>query len=338
MTVRRPVRRAVATLLVVAAMIVGHVPPAIAYLKFGFEVNGRQVSLKWNAMPVQYFVTNQGVSGVSAADFQTAVGRAFATWQAVPTAATSYVFGGFTASLPGDDDGRNTLGFLNEPALDRVLASTSFLVDESTGALLESDIFFNSAFTWSVAAAGERGRWDVESIALHEIGHLNGLGHSAIGETEMVNGNRRVLATGAVMFPIALGSGDISGRQLDADDIAGISDLYPDNQFNQNTGSVSGRVMKNGRGVFGAHVVAFDPGNGDLIGNFTLGTNGFFSIAGLRPGPHVIRIEPLDDADIESFFDPWAPVDLNFRTKFYDSMVIVPRGGDSGTIQIAVSP
>ena len=40
---------------------------------------------------------------------------------------------------------------MSEPSLDRVLASTSYLVDDATGELLESDIFFNSAFPWSVA-------------------------------------------------------------------------------------------------------------------------------------------------------------------------------------------
>ena len=312
--------------------------PAHAYLKFGFEASGRQVTLKWTTTPVRYFVSDQGVSGVSAADFQTATAHAFATWQGVPSASIAYQFVGFTSSLPGDDDGQSTLGFLNEPALDRVLASTSFLVDNSTGALLEADIFFNSAFTWSVAKDGERTKWDVESIALHEIGHLSGLGHSAIGETEMMGGNRRVLSTGAVMFPIALGSGDISGRRLQPDDIAGISDLYPDRNFNTTTGSISGRVTENGRGVFGAHVVAFDPGTGQQIANFTLTRDGSFSIAGLRPGPHVIRVEPLDDADIDSFFDSSEPVVLTFRTKYYERLVIVPRGGDSGAVQIAVSP
>jgi hypothetical protein len=332
-----PMRR-LCGVMVAIVMLFGHVQPALAYLKFGFVANGREVTLKWATTPVRYFVTDQGVSGVSAADFQAAVGQAFATWQAVPSASITYQFAGFTASLPGDDDGRSTLGFLNEPAMDRVLASTSFLVDNVTGALLESDIFFNSAFTWSVAKDGERAKWDIESIAVHEIGHLSGLGHSAIGETELMGGSRRVLSTGAVMFPIAIGPGDISGRHLDPDDIAGISDVYPDDKFNATTGSISGRVTKAGRGVFGAHVVAFDPANGDQVANFTLTRDGQFSIAGLRPGPHVIRVEPLDDADTESFFDSSEPVDLTFHTGYFDRLVVVPRGGDSGAIQIAVSP
>ena len=111
-----------------------------------------------------------------------------------------------------------------------MLASTSFLDRLARPARsLESDIFFNSAFPWSVAPAGEAGRFDLESIALHEIGHFSGLGHSALGETELrEGGGRRVLAAEAVMFPIAFTSGSIAARTLKADDIAGISDLYPD--------------------------------------------------------------------------------------------------------------
>lgn len=327
------------SLLLSLALVLTMAAPASAYLKFGFTLDGREFTLRWSASPVMYFVSDVDVPGVTASQFQGAVASAFKTWEAVPSASIAYTFGGFTRGLPGEDDGRATLGFLNEPELDRVLASTSYLVDGETGALLESDIFFNSAFAWSVAQAGERGRWDVESIALHEIGHLSGLGHSAIGETELAEGGgRRVLAIGAVMFPIALGSGDISGRRLMPDDIAGISDLYPDDGFNDVTGSVSGRITKNGAGVFGAHIVAFDPREGELVGNFSLGKDGQFSIAGLHPGPHVLRIEPLDDADTDGFFDDTEPPDLNFRTTIFERLVIVPRGGDSGAVEIAVQP
>jgi len=256
----------------------------------------------------------------------------------VPTASISYQSGGFTSALPGTDDGQSTIGFVPRPDLEGVLASTSFLIDDVTGELIESDIFFNSAFNWSVSQAGEADRFDLESIAVHEIGHLSGLGHSAIGETELGPAGRRVVSSGSVMFPIAFSPGTVVDRVLHADDIAGISDLYPANDFAKTTGSISGRVTLAGRGLFGAHVVAFNPATGDLVANFALDNQGRFSIAGLRPGPHVLRVEPLDDADTNSFFDEDQTVELDFLTAFHKRLVVVPRGGDSGQVEIAVDP
>ena len=57
---------------------------------------------------------------------------------------------------------------------------------------------------------------------------------------------------------------------------------------------------------------------------------------GLSPGPHIIRVEPLDDADVESFFTASAKVDLDFRVTFLNRLVVVPRGGDSGPVEIAI--
>jgi hypothetical protein len=229
------------------------------------------------------------------------------------------------------------LGFQSRPDLDRVLAQTSFLLDSSTGALIESDIFFNSVFPWSVAAAGEAGRYDLESIALHEIGHFSGLGHSALGETELIStGGRRVLSAEAVMFPIAYPSGSIAARTLKADDIAGISDLYPDGDFTTADGSLSGSVTKDGQPLFGAHVVAFNPATGSMVASFTLNAQGQFSIGGLSPGPHVVRVEPIDDAEVDSFFNGSQKVDIDFRVMFFDRVVVVPKGGDSGAIAVTV--
>ena len=139
------------------------------------------------------------------------------------------------------------------------------------------------------------------------------------------------------MFPIAFAPGSIAGRTLKPDDIAGISDLYPDGDFNQADGSISGTVLKDGKGVFGAHIVAFDPVTGTMVGNFSLNTQGQFSMSGLSPGIHVLRVEPLDDADVDSFFDESVnPVDVDFPVTFAGNLVVVPRGGDSGNVTITV--
>ena len=88
------------------------------------------------------------------------------------------------------------------------------------------------------------------------------------------------------MFPIAFSSGSLN-RTPRADDIAGISDIYGNETFRNSTGSISGRVTKNGAGVMGAHVVAFNPATGKLVAGFTLSADGAFVIAGLDPGPQV---------------------------------------------------
>lgn len=323
--------------LLVASLVALMAAPAAAYLKLGFRTSGRITTVRWTDRPVRYFVTNRGDNGVTAPQFQQAMTRAFTTWENEPTVDISFTFVGFTGAEPFDDDGMNVLGFQAEPELERVLGATGFSIDNVTGRILESDIFFNSIFDWTVAPSGDAARFDLESVALHEVGHMIGLGHSAIGETELTAGRRRVIAKQAVMFPIAFPAGNISDRRLKADDVAGASDIYPQGDFTRDTGSISGRVRLGGRGIFGAHVTAFSLRSGRIVGNFTLDDNGTFVIAGLEPGLHVVRVEPLDDGDVGSFFDDDDEVEVNFRATIAPRLVSVPRGGSSGEITIEVS-
>ena len=325
----------VRTLIAVILLAFAGAEPVSAYLHFG---TGGGIRLRWEDSPVRWFATDRGAAGVSAADFQAAMQRAFTTWQDVPTASIVFQFVGVTSAEPFDDDGLTVLGFQNEPDLDRVLAATTFVIDITTGEIVEADIFFNSVFQWSTAAAGDAARFDLESVAAHEIGHLLGLGHSAIGETEILaSGGRRVLASGAVMFPISLGRGSIVDRELQPDDIAGVSDLYPDGDFRARTGTARGRVLRNGRPVTGAHVVAFSTRTHTLTGGFALGPDGDFEIAGLDPGAHVIRVEPLDDADIDSFFSSRG-VDVDFQVTFYPRLFVAPSGGVGERFDVTVRP
>lgn len=329
--------RAAFALVVCGGSVLALTRGADAYLKIGARVsNGSVVTIRWNSFPIRYFVTNRDIPGVSAPQLQQAIDRAFHTWQAVPNVGLSSQFVGFTGVAPSSSDGANVIGFEDHPELDRVLAATSFTLDTVSGEILDSDIFLNTAFPWSVADAGEAGRQDVESIVVHELGHMHGLGHSALGETELLpGGGRRMIGEASIMFPIAFTAGSVN-RALHPDDVAGISDIYGGSTFRSAAGSISGRVTKNGSGVLGAHLVAFNPATGAMIGGYTLTSDGSFVVGALDPGTYVLRAEPLDDGDPGAFLSTSVNVDLNFQPAFLNRLVTVTRGGTASGVELKV--
>lgn len=323
--------------MILAATLLLTSRPVRAYLKLGADVGGRVVSIRWERQPVRYMVTNRDVPGVTAPDLQRAIAQGFASWAAAPGVTLAGEFAGFTDAEPDTGDGVTVIGFRSRPDLDRVLGATTFTVDKTTGQILESDIFLNSAAAWSVAPGGDAPRFDVASISTHELGHLLGLGHSALGETTLLpSGGRRVQGKRAVMFPIAFPGGNIDDRTLEPDDIAGIQDVYASSSTQRSLGSIGGRVTLKGVGVYGAHVAAFNPRTGALVGGFSLGNDGQFVIGDLEPGLYVVRAEPLDDVDVASFLEDTTSVNVNFRPAYAPSLVAVPGGGSAGSVEIKV--
>ena len=310
---------------------------ANAYHRQFQDVDGRRVFLRWPTATVRYSINTRSVPGVTTAQLQSVMSRAFGRWQDVSTAAITFQFNGLTDAEPLDFDGINTIGFLNEPDLEGLLGLTLSTFDTVTGEVVEADIFFNSAEAWSVDEDGEADRFDLESVAVHESGHLTGLDHSALGYFEEQEDDVRLAGAEAIMFPFAFDPGNIALRDLRPDDIAGISAIYPDGGFASETGTLEGRVVRDGVGLYGAHVLALNPLTGEMVGGFSLTRNGDFRIEGLEPGNYVIRAEPIDDIGIDSFFqDPSIPVDIAFGPTFLDRFITVAAGRASATFDVTV--
>ena len=186
-----------------------------------------------------------------------------------------------------------------------------------------------------LAIVGDVGAEEAFAGAERAFGKWGGAAAEPVKAADPPAPARRVIVIdkpGSVQTEIRVGNVAIARKNDDF-----MSDIYGNDTFRRATGSITGRVTKNGTGVLGAHIIAFNPATGKLIAGFSLSDDGTFVVAGLEPGPHVVRVEPLDDGDINSFLDP-ANVDINFKPAFYNKLVTVPRGSTAGSIELKVVP
>ena len=145
----------------------------------------------------------------------------------------------------------------------------------SNGRISDADVLFNGGghgFTTS----SDAGRFDVQDIATHELGHLLGLDHSGWA--------------GSSMYPYVDPS-VILHRSLSADEVGGLRHAYPSVSFAKITGSVVRE--QGGTSVAGAHVVVRDS-NGRPARSILTGSSGSFTIRGLDPGDYLLYVDPLD--------------------------------------------
>ena len=163
-----------------------------------------------------------GTPDIPVDDERAAIGNAFQTWaDALCGVSFVEVASGPTDFSSGWFSGDHGDGYPFD-GVGNVLAHAFF--PPPCGGSFAGQQHFDEAESWSVTGSG--GTFDLETVALHEIGHLLGLGHSA--------------DPNAIMYPTYSGV----RRTLGQDDLDGIRRLYPYICRIVDSGSQAGGVLE----------------------------------------------------------------------------------------------
>ena len=284
----------------VVAGIVGILiaPPMWSYVTKRGIANNSIFQIKWdsNSFPLTWQMNSIQNTNVSGSISQEAIFKsAFAAWQNLSTASVSFVEGPATDHTPGVDGinlittnvsaadyptgllGYTTITWVEGPGAVAGDPVNPPRIANFAGQIIEADIQFNPSIPFSTDSVTPLDKYDLQSVATHEVGHLLGLDHTT--------------ALSSVMF-WTLTSGANYARVLSADDIAGISTIYPSAAFSSK-GTISGTVRTTGNApVYGAIVTVLNS-NGQPVATTVTDPNGNYTVTGLDVGSYTVYARPL---------------------------------------------
>ncbi len=260
---------------------------------------GSIVTLRWSPSRAGAgipFVVNTGSFPFPESEVVRIAQQGFNDWGAVPSAFITFEYEGTAQLEASSNDNRNVIIYdatgeiIGAPEGSGIVAIAR-VINNDDGLITDTDIIFNGRdHEFSIAEnTTPENLTDLHAVMTHEIGHLLGLDHSPwVDEPELR----------ATMFPYASNQAPRAERSLEADDIAGITAIYPVEGL---TGGVRGQVVSADGPAFGVHVVVYQADTEVFVASALSGSagdqkgpngDGRYEILGLPPGDYHVAIVP----------------------------------------------
>jgi hypothetical protein len=336
-----------------------------------YTLNGKAVRYKSNIIT---YKLDRGPFGIyTSAQAQALANASFKAWEDVPTSnvafahsdadtlavdvngsnylqyttLTDFKYDGISPII-FDSDGSITDALFGDGASESVIGFAGSGDSDNDGYFDEGESVMNGKFADGSASGFTLEEW--KSTFVHEFGHFLGLDHTQInGEFENDSTKTIYIPT---MYPFSTAN-DVPLGDLNPDDIAAISTLYPEAGYAASVGAIAGTAARtNGANVRGANVIAISTGADSLMNRISTVTDyfeqetGAYQIAGLAPGTYVVRIEPIDPDFIEgssvgpyagdasglSFINPVAPEYFNGPNESGDPLTDDPNAKTAVTV------
>jgi len=255
----------------------------------GYVTNGHT----WGTNQVLYYVnpTNIYISNTAAIS---AFQNGAYPWSSQTLANIQLVYGGTTNGTSLTLNNKNEVFFRNDSS--SYVGETYWWYDY-TGHLVDADMVLHENWQYYAGSGCTGSGIYVEDVAVHEFGHVLGLGHTGVG--------------GATMYPTMPGACDMTQMTLESDDISGIESLYPPTSVSKNTApTVSISAPGNGASFANGVTISFagsasDSQDGNMTSSIAwtssidgaIGSGGTISRS-LSAGSHVITASARDSGGL----------------------------------------
>ncbi len=327
-------------------------------------------SIVYKTMPITYQIDKGNLGAFSNLTAKNLTIGSYQVWQDVASSNVTFLYQGelpvdvngtnFTSYLSKFSDGINPIVFDNNGeiidavygagASDDILGyagSAYYDSGPNAGYYVEGEAVLNGKFTQSPYNLNEI---QFKATIVHELGHFIGLDHTQINYEfvgDGINTNDIYIPT---MYPTSTDD-DEPLANLNPDDIAAVSFLYPEPFFTTSTGRISGNVVRFDNSVVrGANVVAISTTDSlmnqiSTVTDYFVQNTGAYTLQGLMPGNYFVKIEPIiptftggssvgpyaDDENGISFINPVVAEYYNGQNESHDPLI------DSVNARVSVS-